>query len=561
MRLRAISSKWRQTMNVFQNSILGRMCLSVGAVFQNAWQWGLLGRLTETFHKSYETSRTKKAWEAFCSVENPAPLSWYGKFMHWMGRKLEAIGKVLAAGLIYKFIIWLKGLYFRITRDSLVFGRIHKLNLHQWALVVFMLYLPLEYGIRNYIRIPLVVSAWEEGFILVVFLFVLWKRALRKTTAVHRQSPIDGYILLYIATAFFLMSFVAPHPVIALEGFRAQVEYIIWFFLILRLVETDRDFKVAYYTFLGMAVLLCLHGIYQYAIAVEIPATWVSQTEMGVRTRVFSLTGSPNIFGAFIVMSAPLAAGLIYYSKRPLVKLFFLGVTGMMCLCLLFTFSRGAWVGIVVAVVLFALYVDRRLLLVLGGSVAAVLVFVPSITSRLTYLFTSDYAEASAVGGRALRWETGRMLLLENNPWLGFGLGRFGGAVAMNNQVLDKTEEFEYFYMDNYYLKTMVEMGYLGIIIFALLLAAFLIWGLRAIYRSGQQSGLYGNSKEIRGPLKKAVGNPQVLAVSIFCGLCGVLVHCYFENIFEVPYMMAYFWGMAALLMYMGFFRQRFPSR
>ena len=34
----------------------------------------------------------------------------------------------------------------------------------------------------------------------------------------------------------------------------------------------------------------------------------------------------------------------------------------------------------------------------------------------------------------------------------------------------------------------------------------------------------------------------------------GVLVHCYFENIFEEPYMMAYFWGMAAMLMYLGFF-------
>ena len=36
----------------------------------------------------------------------------------------------------------------------------------------------------------------------------------------------------------------------------------------------------------------------------------------------------------------------------------------------------------------------------------------------------------------------------------------------------------------------------------------------------------------------------------------GVLLHCYFENIFEEPYMMAYFWGLAAALMYAGFFRK-----
>ena len=48
-----------------------------------------------------------------------------------------------------------------------------------------------------------------------------------------------------------------------------------------------------------------------------------------------------------------------------------------------------------------------------------------------------------------------------------------------------------------------------------------------------------------------------VLVVSMFAGMCGVLVHCYFENIFEVPYMMAYFWSMAAAVMYLGYFRKR----
>ena len=43
----------------------------------------------------------------------------------------------------------------------------------------------------------------------------------------------------------------------------------------------------------------------------------------------------------------------------------------------------------------------------------------------------------------------------------------------------------------------------------------------------------------------------------MFAGMCGVLVHCYFENIFEVPYMMAYFWSMAAAVMYLGYFRKR----
>ena len=64
---------------------------------------------------------------------------------------------------------------------------------------------------------------------------------------------------------------------------------------------------------------------------------------------------------------------------------------------------------------------------------------------------------------------------------LGFGLGRFGGAVAMQNKVIEETKDFSYFYMDNYYLKTLVEMGYLGLAFFILLLFGLVLWSLRSI--------------------------------------------------------------------------------
>jgi O-antigen ligase len=166
---------------------------------------------------------------------------------------------------------------------------------------------------------------------------------------------------------------------------------------------------------------------------------------------------------------------------------------------------------------------------------AGAAVFIPQVTNRITYLFTSDYAEASQRAGRAGRWDFGIDLLIKNNPWLGFGMGRFGGAVAMQNQDI---EGMDYFYMDNYYLKNLVELGYIGFAIYALVLV-FLIWyGVRCIFMVKKE---------------KAVSD---ISVGIFASMTGVMVHCYFENIFEVPYMNAYFWGMAALLLWTGFVRK-----
>lgn len=534
--------------SVFVHRLVSLLC-----AIRGIWKHSILLRIVKGIHNSYQFSMIRSGWETFCSVPDTSSVSMYGRAMFKLGLALERFGH----------LIHHSGFYKTVSR--------FRVDLHLWLLVAFVFYLPLEFVVRKYIAIPILASLWEEAFIAAAFILILWRRALRggeTGTVLSRTTSLDAYMLLFMGVGLMLMSIVDPWPAVALAGYRATVVYMVWFFLLIRLLENRRDFKIVYYGFLILGGLLCLHGIYQYIVGVPIPANWVSQTEMGVRTRVFSITGSPNIFGSLIVMIAPMAAAMIYYCRNIWWKLFFLAVTGMMCLCLLFTFSRGAWVGMVVAVILFALYLDRRLLGILAGAVALVLVLVPSITSRLTYLFTSDYAAASAVGGRTLRWEVGRLLLTENNPWLGFGLGRFGGAVAMNNKVLIETEEFKYFYMDNYYLKIMVEMGYIGIFFFLLMLAGLVIWGLRAVYQSGPafESGLAFETGQAfnsgpafetgHDPLVRAAGNPKALAVGIFSGLIGVLVHCYFENIFEEPYMMAYFWGLAAMLIYLGFFAQ-----
>jgi hypothetical protein len=49
----------------------------------------------------------------------------------------------------------------------------------------------------------------------------------------------------------------------------------------------------------------------------------------------------------------------------------------------------------------------------------------------------------------------------------------------------------------------------------------------------------------------------SILSAGIVAGQLGVLAHSYFENIFEVPYMNAYFWGLSAIVMYLGYTRRR----
>ncbi len=535
-----------------RNSLICRWAARAAHTVHHWWEQGLIARTIAGVRRSYRQSVSRRLWEGWGDSCNRVETSAYARIMHWLRRCCERLGDCLRQSLFYRLMLAISRGYQRLSRHSRILGLINRLSLRQWILVAFALYLPINYLLKSVVSMPVLSAGWEEAFIIFAALLIIWRRALRQTDALNRETALDAWIILFMAIGFLLMSIIDPYPAIAFEGYRAVVEYMVWFFLIIRLIETEQDMKVLYGALLLLTACLALHGIYQYAVAVEIPSSWVNQTEMGVRTRVFSLCGSPNILGSLMVMTAPLWAGLVYFCRSTKAKLFALLMTICCCLTLLFTFSRGAWIGIVVAVVIFALFIDKRLLALLGVAVAAVLAFVPSITNRLTYLFTADYIEASSTGGRAIRWVIGQELLNEGNPWLGFGLGRFGGAVAMNNQVLDTTEEFSYFYMDNYFMKTLVEMGYLGIIFYALLLLALIVLGVKAIQRSDC------NFSQLPGdPLQRAVGNYRVLTAAIFAGLCGVLAHCFFENIFEETYMEAYFWGLAGLMMYLGFFRRR----
>ena len=139
--------------------------------------------------------------------------------------------------------------------------------------------------------------------------------------------------------------------------------------------------------------------------------------------------------------------------------------------------------------------------------------------------------------GRLLRYQTGWDMFMQHKL-TGVGLGHFGGAVAMNNNNLVP----DTFYMDNFWLKTAVEMGLVGITAFFILIFILVLWSIRAV----KQSENY---------------DTRLVTAGGFAGLCGVIVHNMMENVFEVQYMVAYFWVIAALVFYFGLRRKKVPSR
>lgn len=128
-------------------------------------------------------------------------------------------------------------------------------------------------------------------------------------------------------------------------------------------------------------------------------------------------------------------------------------VVGVAAVLTLFTYARGAWIALFLGVVVIGVCQDKRLLLLVLAVTVGALLFVPSVSSRL-----SDLTETQQVGNgdpnsfawRVRYWE--RLLpMTAENPVTGIGL----------DQVLERSPEK--LMPHNTLVQALVETGLLGL--------------------------------------------------------------------------------------------------
>jgi len=391
----------------------------------------------------------------------------------------------------------------------------------EYTLFLLVAYVLLDYALRTYSPFPFLVGVWDELLFIGIVGILLVRTGLQQLSP--QGTGLLVPFLLYLCVYVFLFIIKSPETAPAVEGLRVYLQYTLWFFVAANLLFSRSQFKWLCDVFLLVVFLVALHGIYQYYIGVEIPTSWYdSKVETSITTRVFSIIGSPNILGSLLVLAIPIALASLLASKSYLKKLVYGGVFLVMLSCLVFTFSRGAWLALGFTVIIMGLWLDRRI--IWGLLIVAILtpVVMPSVYDRLAYMTTPEYVASSERGGRIGRW-TQTLATWQGAPATGLGLGRFGGAVAARFYPDDS------FYTDNFYLKTGAEAGWMGLGSLLLLLVA----GLRLA----------------RSSLDK-IDDPgtMTLGLGVLTGLLGILAHNAVENVFEVPMMATYFWFFLGLL-------------
>ena len=393
------------------------------------------------------------------------------------------------------------------------------------------MYAFIDYLLRKYV--VNISSIWDELFFVAMLCVWVYKGVRYRQEEGCKQSPMDVCLWIFVGIYTILLLF-SPNLSISLEGFRAIIQYMLWYFVVLQLLKDKKSMRTLLLVLIGVVGIMAIHGVYQFVVGVEMPATWVESSE-SVRTRVYSILSSPNIFGSLNVLVFPICFSFAVIAKQIREKIFFGVLTIFMLASLAFTYSRGAWIGAVCAIGVYVMLKNRRLIVPTIIAGLCVLIFIPSIRNRFLFMFSMDYLSSSMKGGRLIRWLTA-LDILKEHPLTGLGLGQFGGAVAMNNELttIVKGQEISTFYMDNYYLKIAVEAGILGLVAFVWLMYQVIAISFKTI----------GITRDIK---------MKEMEMGILAGLSGVICHNFVENVFEVPLMTTLFWMLVAIMMQMWY--------
>jgi len=361
-------------------------------------------------------------------------------------------------------------------------------------------------------------SIWDEGFLILLFLILLIR--IKRKSVVFTEIINPVLLFLFFLSLSLLKSNI---PLSAgIDGIRSYLEMFLFFIVVVNFISNKEDIRKIIDISLVSVTLVSIYAIYQFIVKVPIPPSWVDKDlEMGIATRAFSIFTSPNALAGYLILILPLVF-ILFLNEKGIRKYVYLFVTLVSLSALLFTLTRAAWLSIFLALFIFTLiYKDKRIFFLLVILVISSY-FVPQIRTRFMNLLSPVYMEKARTYGRIYRWNLA-IDIFKRNPLFGVGPGGFGGAVA------SRIGFFEGIYVDNYYLKTLVETGIFGFVSFLHMIFTIIKRGIATVVNRND------------GFLKS-------VALGITFGIIAFLINNVTENLWEVVPLSAGMWTLAGIL-------------
>lgn len=385
-------------------------------------------------------------------------------------------------------------------------------------------------------------KAGVESF--VWFALALWilKRVLGyRTSSFWGMFPETGLnkALVILILANLLSVIFSANYGLSLRGFFGkELKFLAIYFMLVEVINSRERLRVVLITIVVSAVLIVTDVGVQYFQGVDFLRNYTLELLRGPFL-------SHNDLGGWLIVIIPLFLGLLVESKikSKRLKASLLMLVVLLFICLLGTYSRGAWLGFAAGFSLWAYYYidnitlkNRLLCLSVGICLLAIFLILPQpIKVQVKTIGRVSFKATETINSRiksTLKIEEGStpirlnlwkesLRIIEHYPLAGCGLNTYSivarGYKSFNGGGI---------YPHNSYLQMAAETGLFGLFAFFWVLFTFFKIGLRHLHQ-----------------------RRNFLALGLLSGILAFLIHAFFDTHLYSLQLIVLFWYILGLTM------------
>ncbi|MBR5120849.1 MAG: O-antigen ligase family protein [Clostridia bacterium] len=300
----------------------------------------------------------------------------------------------------------------------------------------------------------------------------------------------------------------------AVDALTAALLTSTWFFA--RRFWREKNEKIfVFFSSLSLLIVSAI-GVGQYAFG-RAEVRWVDASRFGdIGGRVTSLFSNPNILAVYLLLYFPFSLWATFLPEnKGRMRVFYAITTVFGAICILLTWSRGAWLGLLLELFLFLLFHSRKTRFAIRFA-PLLLILVPLLPSNFKsrLLSIGDLGESS-IRYRLQTWQ-GALQMFKHYPF-GIGVGERAWRAIYPHFAVSGTKTV--MHAHNIFLQVATELGAVGLVVFLLLIGT-------AFFR-----------------ILKEKNFTALVAVS------GALVMGFFDHLWYYPGMLVPFWSMLAFCM------------
>ncbi len=305
--------------------------------------------------------------------------------------------------------------------------------------------------------------------------------------------------------------------------------YAVLYVLLVSYMETEED-RRGFLRGLFLSFLCVLfYGIFQFLDMSDMAGEAAAQGWIDAKRfpllyrRMYSSLGNPNLYAGYLLVAIGMMTPFFLFTKRRVVRvgLALFGLAAV--LCLLLTYSRGAWVAFFAMLAMLATLYDKRIWLIFLAVPVILFFYQGQLTERFLSIFSG---EDTSTALRFALWEV-TVAMIQEHLLTGIGWGIYFATYPWYNFYIQDPTVLIY-HAHNMYLSVTAEVGIPGAIGFFWFYFGHAVLALRLYRTSGE-------------PFSRAVG------LGLFLGIVGLSVYGLGDHVLFSRALSLVFWSLCAL--------------